>query len=73
MSFDTTVSNTGTKTRACIKIEIALEKNLLNIACRHHVTELVLEKVFGLHNSAKSPNVDLFVNFRSHWPSIDQK
>lgn len=73
MSFDTTVSYTGTKTGECIKIETALEKNLLNISCRHHVAKLVLEKVFALHNSAKSPNVDLLVNFRSHWPSIDKK
>ena len=73
MNFDTTVSYTGTKTGECIKIETALEKNLLNISCRHHVAKLVLEKVFALHNSAKSPNVDLLVNCRSYWPSIDKK
>ena len=65
-------ANTGTKTGACVKIETALKKNLLNITCHHYIAELVLEKVFALHDSAKSLNVDLFVNFCSRWPSIGQ-
>ena len=72
MCFDTTASNTGTKTEACAWMETELQRNLLAIACRHHAAKLVLEKVFVLHDSAKSPNVDLFVSSRSHMPSIDQ-
>src|SRR5688572_25265174 len=72
MCFDTTVSNTGCKGGVCIKLEAELGKDLLNIACRHHVSEIVLEKVFSLHDSARSPKLAIFSHFHDFWPQIDQ-
>jgi len=45
--FDTTASNTGLKNGACTFIEQSLEHELVWVACRHHVMELVLASVFG--------------------------
>lgn len=72
MCFDTTASNTGCKGGVCIKLEMELGKDLLNLACRHHVSEIVLEKVFSLHDSVRSPKLELFGHFREFWPQIDQ-
>src|SRR5688572_32566614 len=72
MSFDTTASNTGCKGGVCIKLEAELGKDSLNLACRHHVSEIVLEKVFSLHDSARSPKLALFSHFHDFWPQIDQ-
>ncbi|XP_050714934.1 uncharacterized protein LOC126997731 [Eriocheir sinensis] len=72
LCFDTTVSNTGLKGRVCVLIERELERDLLNLACRHHVAEIVLEKVFGLHDTSKSPNIELFHHFKEYWPRVDQ-
>ena len=72
MCFDTTASNTGCKGGVCIMLESELGKELLNLACRHHVSEIVLEKVFSLHESATSPRLELFSHFRDFWPQIDQ-
>jgi len=46
MCFDTTSVNTGSRDGVCVLIEAALKKHLLNLACRYHMMELVLEKVF---------------------------
>ena len=40
--------------------------------CPHHVSEIVLEKVFLLHDSARSPKLVLFSHFRDFWSEIDQ-
>ena len=40
--FDTTASNNGLKMCACTLIEKALERELVWIACRHHVFEVML-------------------------------
>lgn len=46
MGFDTTAVNTGLKNGACTFIESKLEKELLWFACRHHIMEIILSKVF---------------------------
>jgi len=40
--FDPTASNTGLHKGACVRIEEALETEMVWIACRHHVMEVVL-------------------------------
>ena len=73
LCFDTTASNTSLKGGVCVLIERELERDLLNLACRHHVTEIVQEKVFGLYDtSSKSPNIELFHHFKEYWPRVDQ-
>ena len=69
---NTTASNTGLKGGVCVLIERELERDL-NLAGRHHVAEIVLEKVFGLQDtSSKSPNTELFHHFKEYWPHVNQ-
>lgn len=72
LCFDTTASNTGTKGGVCIRLETEIGRQLLNLACRHHISEIVLEKVFSVHDVSKSPNMELFGHFKDFWPRIDQ-
>ena len=44
--FDTTASNTGINTGACTLIEKAFGRELVWVACRHHIMEVVLSSVF---------------------------
>lgn len=46
LCFDTTVSNTGHRSGACSLVELKLNKDLLHLACRHHVMELVIGAAF---------------------------
>ena len=75
LCFDTTSSNTGRHSGACTLIEKALEQNVLYFACRHHVMEIVLEKVFTalkITAASSGPDIALFKRFKEHWPYIDQ-
>lgn len=72
MCFDTTASNTGTKGGVCIQLETEIGRPLLNLACHHHISKIVLEKVFSIHDVSKSPNMELFGHFKDFWPRIDQ-
>lgn len=73
MSFDTTAANTGHLNGACVLLEQKLGKELLWLACRHHVLEVlcsdIFKKVFG---PTSGPNVILFRRFQEFWPNIDQ-
>ena len=44
LCFDTTASNTGTKGGDGIQLETEIGQQLLNLACRHHISEIVLER-----------------------------
>jgi len=73
-SFDTTASNKGSTSGACILLEQKLQRNLLHFACRHHVHKLIIGGVFtALFGPSRSPNIALFERFQSFWPSIDQQ
>jgi len=74
LCFDTTASNTGHLSGACILIKKALEQKVLHFACRHHILEIVLEKVFtALKITAVSgPDIAIFKRFKDHWSFIDQ-
>ncbi|GBM44748.1 hypothetical protein AVEN_83876-1 [Araneus ventricosus] len=43
--LNTIVSNSGWKTGACVRIENLFDKNLLLLACRHHIFERILSSV----------------------------
>jgi hypothetical protein len=49
MNFDTTASNTGEHNGACVLLEEKIGRNLLHLACRHHVLELIVGAVFELY------------------------
>ncbi|KAG0717195.1 hypothetical protein GWK47_054949 [Chionoecetes opilio] len=53
--------NTGMVQGACIRIERALEKPLVWLACRHHILEVVLKDVFeACMGPSSGPNIALF-------------
>ncbi|KAG7165343.1 hypothetical protein Hamer_G007156 [Homarus americanus] len=69
--FDTTASNTGLHRGACVRIEDELEQELVWIACRHHVLEIMLSDVFSLIcGSTGSLETILFKRFKKQWRSI---
>ena len=65
MVFDTTSSNTGAQTAACVSLQNALSKPLLWFACRHHIGEIILTHVWAVLNieTSKSPEISLFQRF----------
>lgn len=69
MSFDTTSSNTGNMNGTCMLIEEKLKKKLLNLACRHHIHELIIDKVSSvlLPEVSTGPNNKLFQRFSQQW------
>lgn len=70
--FDTTSSNTGVKSGSCVCTERILGKRLLYCACRHHVSELLLDAAvtsrIGKRNQPENP---IFTNFRDKWEDIN--
>lgn len=74
MSFDTTASNTGRKAGACVLLEQKLNRDLISLACRHHIHELIVAKVFSvLMEPSSCPDINLFKRFSEYWPSIDRE
>ena len=74
MCFDTTSSNTGCHSGACIKIEEGLGWNLLHFACCHHILELLAGAVFKeAMGTTSSPEVLLFKRFHDKWEWIDKQ
>jgi len=73
MSFDTTAVNTGRLNGACVLLEQKMENELLWLACRHHMLEIVLEAVM-IHSlgPSKSPDIAIFKRFQAHWPYTNQ-
>jgi len=73
LCFDTTSTNTGHINGACPLLEAKLGRNLLYLACRHHILELVLACVFTTSMGPTSgPDVQIFKRFQKHWEYIDQ-
>ena len=73
MSFDTTASNTGKSNGACTLLEKKIGRELLNLACRHHILEIMIGKVFEvLMGRSSGPEILLFKRFRENWEQIDQ-
>lgn len=65
MTFDTTASNTGHLSAACIKIQEKLSCYLLWSACRHHIGEVILSQIFKdlKLEASKSLDVTLFIRY----------
>ena len=72
LCFDTTSSNTGMASGACTLIEQHLGREVLHLACRHHIFELVAEKAYvECMGPTSGPDVPLFKRLKSVWASID--
>jgi len=73
MGFDTTSSNTGKINGACTILQETLGRNLLNLACRHHIYELVVAGTFILvFGKTSSPTPPILIKFRNNWSTIDK-
>ena len=73
MCFDTTASNTGHKSGACVFVEQMLDRHLLYLACRHHIIELLLAAAFqeSMMVASSGPNIPLFKRFQDTWQTLD--
>src|SRR6218665_4147369 len=73
MSFDTTASNSGNKAGACVLLEHKLNKPLLNLACRHHIHELIIAKVIEtvIDRASSCPQIKLLQRFPTAWNTIN--
>ena len=72
MCFDTTSSNTGRLSGACVLLEQKMGRTLLSLACRHHIMELMIGAVSqACYGVKSSPEVPLFKRFQSRWQYID--
>lgn len=73
MSFDTTASNSGVNTGACVLLEKKMKRDLLSLACRHHIMELIIERVFNtLMGPSNGPNIQIFQRFSNSWSQINK-
>ena len=71
--FDTTASNTGVHAGACVLLVEKLGRDLISLACRHHIMKLMVAKVFDtVMGPSSGPNIKLFQRFREYWGSVDQ-
>ena len=72
MVFDTTSSNTGKLTAACISIQNRLERELLWLPCKHHIGERILHHCWQTLEiePSTSPEISLFVKFKKAYARI---
>ena len=71
MCFDTTAANTGKVKGACKLLEVALGRNLLWLACRHHMFEVLLADVFtACQGPSTGPEIAIFKLLRDNWSKI---
>lgn len=73
ISFDTTSVNTGNKSGTCQKLREKYNGNILTLACRHHVLEILISAVYStaMKEQTRSPDISLFTRFRSQWKQIN--
>jgi hypothetical protein len=68
MCFDTTASNTRLISGACVLLEKKLGRNLLKLACRHHIFEIVVGKIFDhLMGPLNGPDIAFFKKLSNSW------
>lgn len=72
MCFDTTSANTGITKGACKIIENLIGRNLLWLACRHHMFEVLLADAFSIClGPSTGPDILLFKRFREKWSKLN--
>ncbi|KAJ8875659.1 hypothetical protein PR048_023556 [Dryococelus australis] len=54
--------------------KIKLQKNLLQLACRHHILELILANVINeaIRCTSAGPVIAIFKRYKHYWNKIDQ-
>ena len=74
VGFDTTSSKTGVHKRACTSLQQLLDRQILWMACRHHVLEAELVKGSAskqLFGDTISLKVTLFKIMKTSWEDLD--
>ncbi|XP_062551637.1 uncharacterized protein LOC134216869 isoform X2 [Armigeres subalbatus] len=72
MGFDTTAANTGIEKSACTLIEKWIGRDLLWLACRHHIAEVLMTAAWEKLFPSKGPSSSIFIKFKSAWLTMDQ-
>ncbi|KAG0728146.1 hypothetical protein GWK47_033095 [Chionoecetes opilio] len=63
----------GSKGGVCVRLQQSLGRDLLHLACRHHMLEILLGTVFSPSSqTSQSPDIAAFVRFREFWPYVEQ-
>ena len=71
LSFDTTATNSGIKSGAAVLIEKELTQNMLHLACRHYIHEILLGDVFTLLvGPSRNPDIRMCKCFKQKWSSL---
>ena len=74
MCFDTTSVNTGRLNGVCVGLEKRLGHELHWLACRLHVMEIILSKVFTICcGPSNYPDIPLFKRFKACWSAITRQ
>lgn len=69
--FDTTSTNTGKNNGACYHLNKLLGRQLIQLACRHHIHEIPLKNVFeNKHGATTGPETLIFNRFAKEWDDI---
>lgn len=64
----------GKDNGTCAIIEKTLNRKLIWLPCRHHISEILLRGIFEVYwNTTTGPNVPFFARFKTAWDKIDQK
>ena len=70
--FDTTSSNTGVHKGCCTVLQQLLGRQILWVACRHHILELVLKAAFTeLFGDTVGPEESFFKFMKPSWTTLD--
>ena len=70
--FDTTSSNSGAYRGATVRLQLALARPIFFLACRHHVSELIVKACwYCIFEADLSPDCKFFAGIKDEWGSFD--
>ena len=70
--YDTTASNSGVHRGATVRLQKALGRPVFFLACRHHMTELVVKACwYCLFEADLSPDCKFFADIKEEWDSLN--
>jgi hypothetical protein len=72
VAFDTTASNSGRHRGATVRLQQDLARPVFFLACRHHVSELIVKACwYCLFEEDLCPDCKFFAMIREDWDSFD--
>lgn len=68
---DTTAVNTGEKGGVCVRFENKIQREVLNLMCRHHIHEILLSTAFtNTFGGIEAPTIASFDFLKHEWQQI---